>query len=49
MAQECGIQPRNEHEMDAYLAALTGKLKLTDQAVEIGNDDGSVILPREKY
>ena len=48
MAQKFGIQPRNEHEMDAYLAALTGKLKVTYQAVEIGDDDGRVILPREK-
>jgi len=48
MAQEFGIQPRNEHEMDAYLAALTGKLKVTHKAIEIGDDDGRVILPREK-
>ncbi len=48
MAQEFGIQPRNEHEMDAYLAALTGKLKVTGQAVEIGDDDGRVILPKGK-
>lgn len=48
MAQKFGIQPRNEHEMDAYLAALTGKFKLTDQSIEIGDDDGRVILPKEK-
>lgn len=48
MAQKFGIQPRNEHEMDAYLAALTGKLKMTNQSIEIGDDDGRVILPMEK-
>jgi predicted nuclease with RNAse H fold len=48
MAQKFGIQVRNEHEMDAYLAALTGKLKMTNQSIEIGDDDGRVILPKEK-
>jgi predicted nuclease with RNAse H fold len=48
MAQKFGIQPRNEHEMDAFLAAFTGRLKMTQKAIEIGDDDGKVVLPMEK-
>jgi predicted nuclease with RNAse H fold len=47
MAQKLGIQPRNEHEVDAYLAALTGLLKISNRVTEIGDDTGRIIIPKE--
>lgn len=48
MAKKCDIYPKNEHEMDAYLAALTGKLKLQGHTVDVGDTDGVITVPKEK-
>lgn len=47
MAKRLGIQPRNEHELDAYLAALTGLFKKTNRVIEIGDDTGRIVIPKE--
>ncbi|OYT60683.1 hypothetical protein B6U81_04560 [Thermoplasmatales archaeon ex4484_30] len=44
MANLLGIKPKNEHEMDAYIAALTGRLYLKGKAIEIGKKE-KVVIP----
>jgi len=40
------IEPKNKHELDAYLCALTGKLFLQGKTIEVGDDEGKIILPK---
>ena len=44
MANLLNIKPKNEHEMDAYIAALTGILYLKGKAIEIGKKE-KVVIP----
>jgi len=40
------IEPKNKHELDAYLCALTGKLFLQGETIEVGDNEGKIILPK---
>ena len=44
MANILNIEVKNEHEMDAYIAALTGMLYLKGKAIEIGKKE-KVVIP----
>lgn len=46
MAEKLGIPARNEHEVDAYLAARTAKHHLKGETELIGNEEGVVIIPK---
>ncbi len=46
MAEKLGISAMNEHEVDAYLAALTAELHLKGETESIGNEEGTVIVPK---
>ncbi|RLF35197.1 MAG: DUF429 domain-containing protein [Thermoplasmata archaeon] len=45
VANALGIKVKNKHELDAYLCALTGKFFLKGEAVEVGDEDGKIVIP----
>lgn len=45
-ARNLGIDMENKHELDAYLAALTGRLFLEGKTITIGDREGYVVVPK---
>jgi predicted nuclease with RNAse H fold len=40
------IKVKNKHELDAYLCCITAKLFLEGKTVEIGDEEGFIVIPK---
>jgi hypothetical protein len=49
VSKALNIEAKNKHELDAYLCALTGKLFLQGKTIEVGDEEGKIILPKNLY
>lgn len=45
-AEALHIEVKNKHELDAYLCCLTAELFLSGNAIEIGDEDGKIVIPK---
>jgi len=45
-AKTLEINVRNKHELDAYLCCITAKMFLEGKTVEVGDEKGKIIIPR---
>jgi len=45
-AANFNILVETKHELDAYLCCLTGKMYLEGNTVQIGDDEGKIIVPK---
>lgn len=44
--EKLDVKVKNKHELDAYLCALTAMMFLEGDAIEVGSEDGKVIVPK---
>ncbi|MEF8879885.1 MAG: DUF429 domain-containing protein [Candidatus Thermoplasmatota archaeon] len=47
-AKQMNVSPNNKHEFDAYICSVTGKLFLQGKTVEVGDENGKIVLPSKE-
>lgn len=45
-AGKLNIKVKNKHELDAFLCFLTAKLFLKEKTVDIGDEEGKIVVPK---